>query len=719
MASILPGYEYDIFISYRQNDNKYDGWVTEFVDNLQKELDATLKTPVSIYFDENPHDGLQDSHVVDESLAKKLKCLIFIPIISQTYCDTGSFAWQHEFLAFNEIASGDELGMNITLANGNIASRILPIRIHDIDADDQQKFEGVTESPLRAIDFIYKEAGVNRSLKPTDDKKDNLNNTSYRNQMNKVAHAIKDLGISIIREGEGQSVTASTELMSSQNSKNRSSSIGIFFAFAAIIILALGYWGYTKFFHSSDIMVPITAELDKTIAVLPFSNTKPDPDTDFLGFAVANQIIGDLDYNKNVVVRPASSIRKYDKQVFDPQMVANDLKVNYLLTGTYLMQDDIIRLNIELLETNSESMIWRDNIEVDFHNAFELQDIVAKKVVEGLQTQFSQTELSRIGKNIPQNSLAYEYYLRGISYPLTIEGSQLAIQMLNQSIKLDSSFAPVYSNLGFRTQLIAQFNLQGPELALNAEKYYLEALSLNSDLLSAQADLAMLFVESGRIDQAIKLARNMVKINPNNATAHFSLAYIYRYGGMLAKSLEEADKAVDLDPQNPRFRRLGLTYLYVGEYNEASDILDLDKGSAYSLGWQADMFLRQGKTEEARIIFKKIISTPNENLWIKVAQFHHAQLNNNNELGSKILQELEDANLTDGEAWYFWATKHAMINNHSGAIRSLDRAVKSGYFNYPFMLTDQFMDTMRDDPEIQSILQQAKSKHEDFKVKYF
>ena len=58
MPSIIEGYEYDIFISYRQNDNKYDGWVTEFVDNLQKELDATMKNPVSIYFDENPHDGL-------------------------------------------------------------------------------------------------------------------------------------------------------------------------------------------------------------------------------------------------------------------------------------------------------------------------------------------------------------------------------------------------------------------------------------------------------------------------------------------------------------------------------------------------------------------------------------------------------------------------------------------------------------------------------------
>ena len=178
MASILSGYEYDIFISYRQNDNKYDGWVTEFVDNLKKELDATLKNPVSIYFDENPHDGLQETHVVDESLKKKLKCLIFIPILSQTYCDEQSFAWQHEFLAFNEMANTDELGTNITLSNGNVASRILPIRIHDIDDEDRHKFEAVTGSLLRAIDFIYKEAGVNRSLTPEDDKNDNLNKVS-------------------------------------------------------------------------------------------------------------------------------------------------------------------------------------------------------------------------------------------------------------------------------------------------------------------------------------------------------------------------------------------------------------------------------------------------------------------------------------------------------------------------------------------------------------
>ena len=87
MGSIIDGYTCDIFISYRQNDNKYDNWVTEFVANLSKELQATIKYKLNIYLDQNPTDGLLETNVVDKSLEDRLKSLIFIPILSQTYCD--------------------------------------------------------------------------------------------------------------------------------------------------------------------------------------------------------------------------------------------------------------------------------------------------------------------------------------------------------------------------------------------------------------------------------------------------------------------------------------------------------------------------------------------------------------------------------------------------------------------------------------------------------
>ncbi len=206
MPSLLPGYQYDIFLSYRHNDNR-SGWVTEFVAALQEELASTLKDPVSVYFDTNPHDGLLESHSVDKSLERKLKCLILIPVISQTYCDPKSFAWQHEFCAFNRMVREDAFGNDVRLPNGNVTSRILPIKIHDVDAGDKALIEGEIGGVLRAIDFTYKEAGVNRPLRASEENPGkNQNQILYRNQVNKVANAIKDIIGGL--QGSGESVSA-------------------------------------------------------------------------------------------------------------------------------------------------------------------------------------------------------------------------------------------------------------------------------------------------------------------------------------------------------------------------------------------------------------------------------------------------------------------------------------------------------------------------------
>ena len=194
MSSLIPGFEYDIFISYRQKDNKGERWVTEFVSALKNELESTFKEDISIYFDENPHDGLLETHDVDGSLKEKLKCLIFIPIISQTYCDTKSFAWNNEFLAFLKTAAADSKGLKVRLPGGNMASRVLPIRIHELDARDKKLIETELQGSLRAIDFTLKSAGVNRPLRPKDDESaKSAAQTVYRDQINKAANAIKDI----------------------------------------------------------------------------------------------------------------------------------------------------------------------------------------------------------------------------------------------------------------------------------------------------------------------------------------------------------------------------------------------------------------------------------------------------------------------------------------------------------------------------------------------
>ncbi|ULQ51015.1 adenylate/guanylate cyclase domain-containing protein [Flavihumibacter fluvii] len=185
LGSILPGFDHDIHISYRFNDNKYDGWVTEFVEKLQQELSATIKDKLSIFFDQRPEDHLPDTPG---------KSLIFIPIVSQTYCDTGSPVWKKEFAPFQAQSKTDEIGPAIKLSNGNAASRVIPVKIHDIDTEDIKLLESELSGVMRSIDFIYRDEGVNRPLRPLDDEKNSSPlRPLYRNQINKLANAVKEI----------------------------------------------------------------------------------------------------------------------------------------------------------------------------------------------------------------------------------------------------------------------------------------------------------------------------------------------------------------------------------------------------------------------------------------------------------------------------------------------------------------------------------------------
>jgi hypothetical protein len=287
MSSIIEGYNYDIFISYRQKDNKHDGWVTEFVDNLKGELESTFKEEVSVYFDINPHDGLLETHDVEASLKDKLKCLVFIPIISRTYCDPKSFTWEHEFKTFVDQASQDQFGLKVKLPNGNVANRVLPVRIHDLDIADIKECESITGGFLRGVEFVYKEQGINRPLTPSDDEKTNLNKTKYRNQINKVALAIKEV-INAIGQHEQKTEEVSKEAFKSSSVPRKSNKTRIIAgSIIALVFIILGFFFITYLFKSGE-------KPEKSIAVLLFNNYSEDPAQNYMSEGLTDEIIGHL-----------------------------------------------------------------------------------------------------------------------------------------------------------------------------------------------------------------------------------------------------------------------------------------------------------------------------------------------------------------------------------------------------------------------------------------
>jgi len=288
MPSIISGFEYDIFISYRQKDNKHDGWVTEFVDQLKGELEATFKEDISIYFDENPHDGLLETHSVNKSLEGKLKCLIFIPVISQTYCDSKSFAWQYEFCTFNKLSKEDQFGRDIKLANGNVASRILPVKIHDLDPEDKTLLENELGGVLRSIEFIYKSGGVNRPLRTNEDHpQDNLNKTYYRDQINKVANAVKEIITALKKQGQHSEEISKQDFEAKPAPHKNLKTKIIAGALVFLVLIALGYFIVPK-------LSKPPGQLEKSIAVLPFKNDSPNDSTTYFINGIMEEVLNNL-----------------------------------------------------------------------------------------------------------------------------------------------------------------------------------------------------------------------------------------------------------------------------------------------------------------------------------------------------------------------------------------------------------------------------------------
>jgi TolB-like protein/DNA-binding winged helix-turn-helix (wHTH) protein/lipoprotein NlpI len=455
------------------------------------------------------------------------------------------------------------------------------------------------------------------------------------------------------------------------------------------------------------------------IAVLPFSNTLNDIETDYLGFAVADQIIGDLVYFKRISVRPSSEIRKYIGQILDINEVAKTLNVDYVLSGNYIADHKNIRFHVELIQSRTGQLIWRKAFDVGASDIFKLQESISHLVSEQLEIQLAPNTMQRLMKSTPKNALAYELYLKSRAQPTSHDGHNNAIKLLERALQLDADYAPIYTELGFRHHHLALYSLGSTVDAQRAMNYILKALAMNGEILEAYTILASIYTETGQIEKAIENIKMALKINPNYADAHFFLGYAYRYAGMIQASVKSMETALTLDPNNPRFRSIGVSYFFNGNYDKALQGFDLDAQSAWANNWRGLLYNRLGEYQHALDNFNQARQKEPNGLFAKAAMVFKAIINKDFANGLAVMDDLASYDTPDGEVWYHWSANYAALGDHKTSVRLLKKAMESGYFNYPTMNKDPYFDSIRANPQFKKIMLQIKEKHLKFKQKYF
>ena len=288
--------------------------------------------------------------------------------------------------------------------------------------------------------------------------------------------------------------------------------VPIFSIFCFFLIFLIGY-----FLISNNRNGVIDDE--KIIAVMPFINSGGDSSQDYFVDGLTEDLIIDLSKIGAFSVISRNSVFYYKGKEYSDKEVAKTLNVDFLLKGNARLRGDLIRLNIELVNSKTGSNIWAERFEGPKEEIFSLQDSLVIKIVEQLSVKLTEKEEKKIINTKVPKLNAYDVYKQG----LASQDRSKAREFYQKAISIDPTFGRAYGSMAISLAF---------EYA-NANR---------QSLTSAEKDILK--------NEAINYAKKAIELNPDEAHSYFSLAFIYGNAKMIDKSKEQNEKALDLEPEN-------------------------------------------------------------------------------------------------------------------------------------------------------------------------
>jgi len=481
-------------------------------------------------------------------------------------------------------------------------------------------------------------------------------------------------------------------------SKRRAITIGVG---AVVVVLALAgaawmLWGGGR--RGAPSSADAAAE-PVSIAVLPFENFGAGDDQQFLALAVPDEVATTLSRAATLAVRPFAMSRKFEGAGVDPVEAARELGVGHLVTGHFAREGDVLRVSLETIDASGNRVVWKDGVSVPPGNMIALRRSLADKVESGLLPALG-LGAGEHGGTLPGSEEAYALFLRSLALDVDDEPNDRAIGMLERAIELDPGYAPAWAAISRRLYGRAHYVSADPEEVGEDKARAVDAIEraveLDPNLLEAVRFDILLQVERGATSEAFDRARAFVRRNPEAAKAHFTLAYVYRYAGLLEESARACDEALTLDPTDPSLRSCGITFYMKGDYDRARTFLALDQDSNFTYFNTIQLLMRAGSTEDVRAHVQSIPPS----IEAERGMSELCSAGEPHEVVAAGVEREEQAVLAtgDSESIYGLATRQAWCGFPDHALGNLQRAIDAGYCAFPLLDRDPTLAGLRDDP---------------------
>jgi eukaryotic-like serine/threonine-protein kinase len=475
---------------------------------------------------------------------------------------------------------------------------------------------------------------------------------------------------------------------------------------AAVLVLAALFW----IVKQRATPVVVTAS-QRTVAVLPLQNLGSDKDVDFLRLALADEIATALSYVRSLSIRPFATTSKYDSPTVDLQEAGKAMHVSDVVTGHYMKQGDQIQITLEAVDVGDNRTLWRDTMTVAAPDLIAMRSQIAAKVRQGLVPALGAGMDSGEAGTHPKNEEAYDLYLRSIALPHDPLPNKDAIVMLERAVGLDPTYAPAWGYLGVRYYYDGSYSNGGEAMRKRSKAALERAVSLDPNYSVAAAWLITSRVEQGESVLAYQDAKALVARHPEDALAHFALAYVLRYGGAVEESARECEAALSLDSGNFGLRSCAFTFDQLGNYARAMDFLQLDAGSEWASDNIMRHYVRDGKLAQAKEIAEKFKESG------RGFPMMRACLENPSSADAATLTRQTAATILaapDPEPHYVVAADVLFCGQKDLAMQLLKSSIAGHFCAYAGLQNDSVWAKLRGTPEFAELLSAAKKCRDNF-----
>ncbi|OGF61578.1 MAG: hypothetical protein A2Y62_16880 [Candidatus Fischerbacteria bacterium RBG_13_37_8] len=471
-----------------------------------------------------------------------------------------------------------------------------------------------------------------------------------------------------------------------------------------------------KIADDKGIGMPSKTQWKNSIAVLPFKNSSPDKNQEYLCEGITEQIITNLTHIKDLKVIAQTSVMKYQNTTKDMRMIGKELGVAHILEGSVQKSSARIRVTAKLIQVADGFYMWSDVYDKELKDVFALQDEVSQAIAESLKVTFSGNAKKIIDTKRPRNVDAFEYYLKAkhIAYNQFLVSNkqgdfEKALEYANKAIVIDPDYAigyAVFVNL-YELHYILDGDEKDIELML---KYAEKAYQLNPDIPETSIALGWALSRKNEYDRAFPYFKKALELNPNNSDTNDWFGDFTVQLGLYDQAFDFYQKALELNPLHvSSYIYRGFAYLQTGEPRKAiadfQKLLEIQPENSFGLSGLARAYILLKDFKAADIFLSKAeklkstdsVASSNRSLYFAAQGMRKEALSLHPD-----------------------ATVYAQLHMNNEAIKLIQESINKSpdTYSYLSLLHNPLYDNLRNDPSFQAIIELQKKKYNENQKKY-